>query len=113
MLQWFYPTLGSPDALGLRSMSLPCLAGLSVVGSLSNVRCRIQVPVVCSATGGAVRLGVVLHVQIRLADVTLPGRIRRIHSQYSAAVSLNHIPSPPVHLATKPAAKPHGVTDVR
>ena len=113
MFQRLHTTLGSPDALGLRGVPLPGLTSLLDVGSLSNVRCRIQVPVVCSATGGAVRLAVVAHVQIGLADVALSGRIRRIGFEDPASVGLNHIPGASQYLATKPAAKPHGVTDVR
>ena len=46
VLERFYTALGSPDALGLRGVPLPCLARLLMVGSLGDVRRRVDVSVV-------------------------------------------------------------------
>ena len=83
-----------------------------MVDSLSNIRCRIQVPVVCDAARAAHRTTVVSHVQVGLADMALPGRICRADLQYSPAVSLNHVTGPPVHLATEPPTELHRVLDM-
>ena len=112
MLQWFRVALGSSDALRLSGVPLPCLASLGMVDSLSDVRRRIQVTMVRDATGGAARLRVVAHVKVGLADVTLPGRVRRVYSQYSPSVGLNHVTSTPVHLTTEPATELHRIADV-
>lgn len=50
MLQWLGVALGSPDALSPRGTLSPGLKSLLMIGSLSDVRRGIQVPVVCDTT---------------------------------------------------------------
>lgn len=88
MLQRSRVALGSADTLGLCGVPLPRLTSLLGVRSLSNVRRRVQVTMVRDATGGAARLRVVAHVQIRLTHMTTPRRVDGIHLQDPAAVSL-------------------------
>ena len=93
-------------------MPLPGLARLDVVCSLGDVRCRIQVTMVRNTTDSAARLAVVAHVQVRLADMTLPGCIGRIDFEDPTTISLNHVVGTSVHLASEPAAEPHRVLNM-
>mgnify|MGYP006940244268 CR=1 FL=1 len=45
MLERLYTALGAADALRLRDMMFTSLTGLGVVGSLGDVRRRVDVPV--------------------------------------------------------------------
>ena len=78
MFQRLYPALGAAYTLRLRSVSIPGLARFLDVRSLGNVRRRIQVTMMRDTTGVAVWLRVVAHVQVRLTDMALPGRVRCI-----------------------------------
>ena len=104
--------LGTANTLRLSGVSVPGLTSLLDVGPLGNIRRRIQVTMMGDTTGGAVRLGIVLHVQIRLADMTLPGRIGRIDFEDPTTISLNHVVGTSVHLTAEPAAELHGVLNM-
>ena len=112
MPQWFDVALGAANTLSLRGVTSPGLTSLLDVGPLGDVRRSIDVPVVRNATGGTVRLGIVLHVQVRLADMTSLRSVRRINPEDTPTVGLNHIPCAPVGLAPEPATKFHGVLNM-
>ena len=70
VLQWLRVTLRLPGFSGCGVLA-PGLTSLLDVHSLGDVRCGVQISVVCNTTGGAVRIRVVAHVQVGLTDMAL------------------------------------------
>ena len=104
--------LRSTNTLSLRGVTLPGLARLFDIHSLSDVRRRVQIAVVCDTASSATRIRVVTHVKVGLTDMTTLRGVGRVHLKDSTAVGLNHVSGTPVHLTPEPATMLHSVLDM-